>query len=246
MPPEQPAISTRKFSPVRIRAEFTKSGALRYLSHLELMAALERGLRRAGVPLGYSEGFHPSPRISFGPALGVGIGGEAEYFDMEVYPPFDIEAFRYRINDALPQGIRVKDMVFIGSDVSSLNSFIDSYEYIVTFSDELPIRKYQSMKEGDSRYQPLVMSSGIMESRTIRLFLRESPHQKVRIMELLRELFGVALEEVSVRRTGQWGFLGKPVSPMEIQEIAGLMKATRERDKGMKISAGSEGGSDVQ
>jgi radical SAM family uncharacterized protein len=96
---------TQLFQPLRIRVEFSKTGRLRYLSHLELMVVLHRAIRRACFPLVYSEGFHPAPKISFGPPLGVGIGGIREYFDIEVIPPFDTILNMRKLNNTLPEGV---------------------------------------------------------------------------------------------------------------------------------------------
>jgi radical SAM superfamily enzyme YgiQ (UPF0313 family) len=69
--------------PVRYRFQYRKAGRARYLSHRELTNVIHRALRRSGLPLHFSEGFHPHPRISLGPALAVGTSGEAEFFDAE-------------------------------------------------------------------------------------------------------------------------------------------------------------------
>ena len=69
-------------------------------------------MRRAEIPLKYSQGFHPSPKVAFGPALGVGIAGIREYFDMEITPPFDIDYFIPRMNSVLPEGLKNKGCCF--------------------------------------------------------------------------------------------------------------------------------------
>lgn len=66
----------------RLRVFFQKAGRLSLLSHLELARALERAVRRAGLPYAVSEGFSPHMRIAFGAALPVGVGGLAECFDL--------------------------------------------------------------------------------------------------------------------------------------------------------------------
>src|SRR5207253_9012607 len=71
----------------RYRATYTKLEPVQYLAHLDLAKALPRGFKRAGLQLSYSQGFHPMPLISYGPALGVGMIGEEEYLDF-VSPEF--------------------------------------------------------------------------------------------------------------------------------------------------------------
>ncbi|MEK7741478.1 MAG: TIGR03960 family B12-binding radical SAM protein, partial [Nitrospirota bacterium] len=90
---EQLLTLNSTLSTQKIRVEFSKAGVLKYLSHLELVTAIFRSMRRAEIPMRYSQGFHPSPKVAFGPALGVGIAGIREYFDMEITPPFDIDYF---------------------------------------------------------------------------------------------------------------------------------------------------------
>jgi uncharacterized protein (DUF2344 family) len=64
------------------RLRFSKEQNFRFFSHLELIKTIERALRRAEIPLAYSEGFHPHPKLSFGPALAVGVNSIDEYFDL--------------------------------------------------------------------------------------------------------------------------------------------------------------------
>ncbi len=116
---------------IRVRVQFTKIGRLRYLSHLEVATAVLRGLRRAGVLFDFSKGFHPVPRVAFGPSLSVGIAGEREYFDMEVFSPFDIEFYEGEINRSMPEEIRIGKMAVITYKEPSLSTFITRYAYTI-------------------------------------------------------------------------------------------------------------------
>ena len=69
---------------MRLRIRFSKIGKIRFTSHRDTARIWERGLRRAGLPVAYSEGFNPRPRISFGLALPTGYESEAEYLDVEL------------------------------------------------------------------------------------------------------------------------------------------------------------------
>jgi radical SAM-linked protein len=94
----------------RIRVRFAKLGDLSAISHLDLMRAFERALRRAGLPLRMSEGFNPHPRISFPAALGVGIEGTDEVMEFDLsdwVPKNDVER---RLREQLPQGLELKQM----------------------------------------------------------------------------------------------------------------------------------------
>jgi hypothetical protein len=91
----------------KIRFEVQKVGELRYLSHLELMRALQRALRRAGVPLAYTQGFNPQPKVSVAQALAVGVEGLRELGEVELtsrVEPADVQA---RWNAQLPPELKI-------------------------------------------------------------------------------------------------------------------------------------------
>jgi radical SAM-linked protein len=103
--PIEPATSAEP-EPNRYRAEYAKLDSVKYLSHLDLARTLPRAFRRAGVRLGYSRGYHPMPLLAYGPALGVGAIGEAEWLDFDSPDRLDPDEFLVRINAALPDGLR--------------------------------------------------------------------------------------------------------------------------------------------
>jgi radical SAM family uncharacterized protein/radical SAM-linked protein len=91
----------------KIRFEYQKVGALRYLSHLEVMRALARALRRARLPLAYSQGFNPQPRLSLAQALAVGVAGLREPGEVELAHPVGAEEVRERWNAHLPPELKI-------------------------------------------------------------------------------------------------------------------------------------------
>lgn len=97
----------RKAGRRKIRILFTKTGDARFLSHLELSYLFHRASKRAQIPLRYSEGFHPLPRIVFGDALPVGVESLAERADMEVEGPILPSELMERLNRTLPEGVRI-------------------------------------------------------------------------------------------------------------------------------------------
>jgi len=91
----------------RVRIRFTKQDDLRWLSHRDLVRAWERLLRRAEVPLGMTEGFHPKPRMNFPSALAVGIAGLDELVEIELSAPWSAEQLRAALAPHLPPGLSV-------------------------------------------------------------------------------------------------------------------------------------------
>jgi len=93
---------------------YAKRGRLRFSSHRDFQRAFERALRRADVPMAYSAGFNPHPRISYANAASTGAASEAEYVEISVRRRCDPEQLRKALDDALPPGLDVLDMVEAG------------------------------------------------------------------------------------------------------------------------------------
>jgi len=107
----------------KIRARFLKLQQMRYLGHLEMVDAFIRALRRAGVPLRYSEGFHPLPRLVFTSPLPVGVESLAEFVDVDISRYIRPAEFQERLNAQLPEGIKVVEaweMAFKGGSLPNL------------------------------------------------------------------------------------------------------------------------------
>jgi radical SAM family uncharacterized protein/radical SAM-linked protein len=91
----------------KIRLTLTKTGRTASLSHLEYMAVIHKAVRRAELPIKYSAGFHPAPRISFGDALPLGVASQAELIDLELSAPCEPDSALERLNQELPPGVCV-------------------------------------------------------------------------------------------------------------------------------------------
>ncbi|MDP3259204.1 MAG: TIGR03960 family B12-binding radical SAM protein [Thermodesulfovibrionales bacterium] len=212
-----PKLSTlnSQLSTLRLRVEFSKAGVLKYLSHLELVTAIFRSMRRAEIPMRYSQGFHPSPKVAFGPALGVGIAGIREYFDMEITPPFDIDYFIPRMNSVLPEGLKIKDAVLISDKEPSLSSFISRYEYEIICDDSAVAKRYLEQKLGIAGLE----EASITDNKTVRLTLvdgKDKKGKRVKLSEILPEIFGVSYKELDITRVAMYGWKGEWSLPLGI------------------------------
>ena len=95
----------------RLRLRYAKRGRLRFTSTRDFQRALERALRRTGVPMAYSQGFNPHPRISYTNAAPTGTASEAEYVELAVTAVLDPEKVRLALDEALPAGLDVLEVV---------------------------------------------------------------------------------------------------------------------------------------
>ncbi len=89
----------------KMRVALTKAEEVKYVGHLDFGRAIERALRRAKLPVAYSVGFNPHMKLSFGPALGVGVASDAEYLDVELTEPVDADDFGRILSAQLPPGL---------------------------------------------------------------------------------------------------------------------------------------------
>lgn len=108
----------------RLRINFTKTGRMRFLSHLELINLFYRALRRAEFPLLYSKGFHPLPKVSFGDPLPVGMESMDEYIDVEVEVIPDLRSLFERLKCEMPEGMEPIGMAFISEDAPPVTASI--------------------------------------------------------------------------------------------------------------------------
>jgi radical SAM-linked protein len=103
-PPPPPAVQ-------KLRVRYAKRGRLRFTSHRDIQRSLERALRRADIPMAYSAGFSPHPRISYANAAPTGAASEAEYLEIAVMRRCDPERVRLELDAALPPGLDIVDVV---------------------------------------------------------------------------------------------------------------------------------------
>jgi radical SAM family uncharacterized protein len=102
------------------RCTFSKTGPAIFLSHLEFVDALRRAVSRAGLPVRFSQGFHPLPKISFGPGMPVGHEMRDQAFTIELESLVPVAEIQERLNQELPEGIFVDSVTAAGAGVSSL------------------------------------------------------------------------------------------------------------------------------
>ena len=111
-----------------------KNEPVRFVGHLATMRVFERAFRRAGLPVGYTQGIHPRQKLAFGPPLTLGYTSQAEYLDLQLETPFQQEMIS-RLNRALPPGFHVSQGKPIFGKATSLSSLINLACYEVILPD---------------------------------------------------------------------------------------------------------------
>ena len=144
----------------RLRITFSKRGVARFIGNLDLHRAWERTLRRAGVQMVYSQGYHPTPKLQLASALPLGITSEAEVLDVWMQDAIEVETFAPGVAAVLPSGITVLKVISVGIHEKSLQSRLFAAEYTVD-----PSEKY---------------SAHVLENKVVKILARDTIVRKRR------------------------------------------------------------------
>ena len=125
-PPPAPSVQ-------KLRVRYAKRGRLRFSSTRDFQRALERALRRAAVPMAFSGGFHPHPKISYANAAPTGTASEAEYFEISVTERVDPQLVRAALDEALPEGLDVIEVVEAPPGSGSLADRLQASDWLMEF-----------------------------------------------------------------------------------------------------------------
>lgn len=137
-----PAARPPAKSLYRVRMTYARQDALRYVSHLDMQTVWERTLRRAGVPLAYSQGFNPRPRLHLASALPLGFLSRCELTDFwlelpESSPEPDLVDWMRRVRASTPPGLEIQQAEFVPLSAPALQTQVQSSEYLAVPMDPL-------------------------------------------------------------------------------------------------------------
>ncbi len=144
-PEEQPLPGDEERYKVRLRLR--KSGKARFVGHLEFMTLFHRAVRRAGLPVRFSAGFHPAPRISFPDALPTGVESDAEIIDLELYRPWGARETVEALNHELPEGFCALEGAALHWKTPSPSVSIGETVYRVTLPTPAPPGLAERLRE---------------------------------------------------------------------------------------------------
>ncbi|MEH1912670.1 TIGR03960 family B12-binding radical SAM protein [Nostoc sp.] len=116
----------------RLRVWFGKQGNMALISHLDLIRLFDRVVRRAGLPIAFTGGFHPMPRISVATALALGATSSGEIVDFELTVPVEVDTFREQLAREMPTDIPIYNVEQIDLKASAATQLLESAEYLIT------------------------------------------------------------------------------------------------------------------
>ena len=207
---EAPAPASEQADGAWLRIDYQKAGRARYFGHLEMVSLFFRAMRRAGVPVAYSKGYHPKPRMVFDQPLPVGIESEREVFDVLLAGQVDPAAMVQGINAALPEGLCVLaarllpgktpipktdracyrvDLAGAVFDPQRLESFSAAGERVVSHRSGKG-----SLKNID--LTAMVLSIELTGPSSARMTLRSEPGRMLRPEAVMDHIFGLGVDEI--------------------------------------------------
>lgn len=208
----------------RVRIRFTETGKVRFVSHRDVARLFERALRKLRLPVAYSEGFSPRPKLSFGLALSVAHESDAEYLDVELTERPDIEPLPEALSQALPDGIDVVAVAELEPGADSLQQAITSCTWRIEVlgasaaevtaavaetlaAAELPLERVRKGKTAVVDVRPAFLELEVLgptdDGIALHAHLATAP-VSLRPSELVTVLAIDGLEEGRVRRLHQW------------------------------------------
>jgi radical SAM-linked protein len=190
---------------MRIRITFIKQGALRYTGHLDLHKLWERAARRAELPLAYSQGFHPQPKMNMAAALPLGFSSRCEVMDMRLEHDISLDNLPTRLNRTLPDGLQVVDVQKVDERAPALQTQVTSAEYEVTLTEAM------DWSELGQRIDSVIESKAIPRERRGKIY---DLHPLVEELKLLPD------GKIFMRLTAREGATGRPEEVLDVLGIA--------------------------
>jgi radical SAM-linked protein len=234
-----------------VRIRFTKLGKIRFTSHRDVARLFERAFRKAAIPVAYTEGFSPRPKIAFGLALSTGHESLAEYLDIALSETdVDVTDLPGRLSSALPAGLDVVDAAPVQPGDASLQESVtsctwrielrhrspDIAESLVTAAlaaDELVLTRTRKGKEVTDDLRPAVLSlalDGPTDAGTALLAELATQPRGLRPQELLQVL-DREIEDGRVLRIAQWVARdGVRAEPLALREDSSVVRPHAEPD----------------
>lgn len=117
--------------------KFTKSGYVKYISHLDLLRLFKRAFKKTGLALKYSQGFNPHPKMGFAQPLSLGYSSICELIEFETIEPHELESIKSKMQGEMPEGIEITECTSLSDDIKSLASDADEAEYVITIPTSL-------------------------------------------------------------------------------------------------------------
>ena len=162
----------------RIRVWFGKIGEMALVSHLDLVRLFDRVVRRAAIPISFTGGFHPGPRISIANALSLGATSSGEIVDFELTKVIDLETFKQQLRAQLPADLPVYQVEEIPLNAPAATRLLEKAEYLLTFNSEgIDCQQWQNWLEAIKQATVMEREKTTKSGKKVTINLREQLYE---------------------------------------------------------------------
>ena len=162
----------------RIRVWFGKIGEMALVSHLDLVRLFDRVVRRAAIPISFTGGFHPGPRISIANALSLGATSSGEIVDFELTKVIDLERFKQQLTAQLPADLPVYQVEEIPLNAPAATRLLEKAEYLLTFNSEgIDCQQWQNWIEAIKQATVMEREKTTKSGKKVTINLREQLYE---------------------------------------------------------------------
>lgn len=255
---------------MKIRLRYTKLGKIRFVGHRDLARIWERSIRKAQLPIAYTQGFSPRPKFAFGLALSLGFESECEYLDLELRSDtvhdVSVEALPTILSEQLPDGVSVTAAAVLETKQKSLQEAVTSCSWLIEVdahtddtanwvdrvltAPRIDVIRERKGREVADDLRPQVLALELIDDSNTRVHadLGTKP-RALRPTELLAA-FDPPLQSTRVRRTHQWithdGDRYEPLLAVRAaQSLCGMRRESQDvrtaRDRSSRPGAAREG-----
>jgi radical SAM family uncharacterized protein/radical SAM-linked protein len=162
----------------RIRVWFGKIGEIALVSHLDLVRLFDRVVRRAAIPISFTGGFHPGPRISIANALSLGATSSGEIVDFELTKVMDLERFKQQLSAQLPADLPVYQVEEIPLNAPAATRLLEKAEYLLTFNSEgIDCQQWQNWIEAIKQATVMEREKTTKSGKKVTINLREQLYE---------------------------------------------------------------------
>ncbi|WP_009633776.1 TIGR03960 family B12-binding radical SAM protein [Synechocystis sp. PCC 7509] len=191
----------------RVRVWFGKLGDLALISHLDLLRLFDRVLRRAALPISFSGGFHPSPRMAIAMALPLGVTSNGEIIDFELTQTVDLEEFQQKLSQQLPANLPIYKVAEVDLKAPSSAKLLTQAEYLLTVTNT-----------NESQWQQWIEAIKATDSIMLEHTTKSGKPQSINLRSRLIDLAVVSttFDEVVLRYTGVCQNDGTQLKPEQV------------------------------
>lgn len=206
-----------------LRLYISKKGRIKFVSHLDMFRLMQRTVRRAGIPLWYTEGFNPHPYISFLLALSLGVESEGEPVDIRIVGDMSPDEIRERLNKCMPEGLKVEKAITPFN--KSAEIAYGAYDVLFSKEDITQQELYDALVSGSLSCEKSGKSGGrkvmkqVNVSEHIKSFSLADSGEDILLQVVLPAGSTFNLNPIQLSQAVS-GYLGKEVVPVRVMRTS--------------------------